>query len=386
MQVLSQEDRVKWFNEARFGVFFHWGVSSIRARGEWALYSERTPWDEYLGLASRFHPKPGWAEEWMETVRSSGAKYAVMTTKHHDGYCLFDTASSDFSSAKTGPRTDLVAEYVNACRKAGVPVGLYYSPPDWRFGWDMAAPLNPDYERHAEYVEYIRTQVHELCTNYGPIDLWWWDGVPPNVEETVAWMREAQPNMIINDRCGLKLDCATAEKEIRPPSEPAPAWEVCTTSNMHWGYFGGGDRRWMSTRDVIHWMTAVASLGGNFLLNIGPKADGSIPAKARRLFTGVGDWLAANGESVYGTGPSSVTGGSVGAVTAKGDTAYLHIMHYYAPQVVILSPEVRVESAKVLATGQSLGVRQTGERVIISGLPRKAPDTSDTVVVLKTSK
>ncbi len=374
-------EQLQWFNDARFGVFFHWGIYAVHARGEWAYVSEQYPPDAYARLAWEFKPRVGWADTWMDLVTASGARYAVMTTKHHDGYCLFETATSAFSAPRTGPGRDLVREYVDACRRAGVKVGLYYSPPDWRWSF---TPLTPSDAAYAAYRDYVHTQVHELCTHYGPIDLWWWDGTPPEGEALMAWMRQAQPTMVINDRGGIALDCASCEKEIRPPKDLSRPWECCTTSNQHWGYFGAGDIRWMSTADVVHWLTCVAASGGNLLLNIGPTASGAIPAKAQRLFREVGEWLKVHGESIYGTGRSSISGGAVGCTTARGNTAYVHILHYYAPELVVLSPQVRVQSARLLATGQPLQVRQEGARVILSGLPRRAPDRRDTVVVLDT--
>ncbi len=378
----SESDRLLWLKDARFGVFFHWGTYAVHAHGSWAMHQEAIPAETYRQLAYRFKPRKGWADEWMDLVVGSGARYAVLTTKHHEGYCLFPTKTTDYNAAQTGPGRDLIREYVDACRRAKVKVGFYYSAPDWRFGLD---PITPDSgDLYSRYKDSTRAQVEELCTNYGPIDLWWWDGEPPDVDETLRWMREAQPKMVINDRCGRELDCASCEKEIRPPADIKRPWECCTTSNEHWGYFGPGDIKWLRDVDAIHWLVTCASWEGNLLLNIGPKADGTLPAKAVSHFTRIGEWLEVNGESIYGTRRSSLSGGAGGATTARGEAAYLHILHYLAPEYVILSPRVRVLSARVLSTGQELNVRQEGERVIISGLPRRAPDRRDTVVVLKT--
>jgi alpha-L-fucosidase len=383
MTTSLETNRVQWLKDARFGVFFHWGTYSVQGRNEWALALERTPLEEYERLADRFTPKPGWAEDWMDLVVASGARYAVLTAKHCEGYCLFESQSTPYNAPNTGPGRDLVREYVDASRRASIKVGLYFTPWDWRYSWDAAGPA-PDSAGYSAYREAMHTQIRELCTNYGPIDLWWWDGVPPDTDEIIAWMRQAQPQMVINDRCGRVLDCASCEKEIRPPADTSRPWECCTTSNEHWGYVGAGDIRWMSAADAIHWLVCCASHGGNLLLNIGPRADGSIPARAQRLFTQIGDWLRENGEAVYGSRASSLTGGALGCTTARSDTAYLHLLHYYAPEIVILSPKVQVQSAYLLATGQPLHVRQVGERVIIAGLPRRAPHREDTVIVLKT--
>ncbi len=384
MATMTAANRLQWMKDARFGVFFHFGTYALQGRGEWALNLERTPAAEYEQLASRFKPKPGWADEWMDLVVKSGARYAVMTTKHCEGYCLFATASTSYNAPNTGPGRDLVREYVKACRRAGIKIGFYFTPWDWRYSLNNGGPPRAS-AGFATYRQAMRTQVRELCSQYGPIDLWWWDGLMPDAGEVNAWMRQTQPQMIINDRSGVTMDCASCEGKIKLPEDSARLWECCKTSNQHWGYFGAGDIRWMSKADVIHWLVCIAGHSGNLLLNIGPKADGSIPVKARRLFLQVGEWLAANGASVYGSRKCSLTGGSVGSTTARGETAYFHILHYFAPEVVILSPSVRVLSAHILTTGQPLDVRQEGERVIIAGLPRRAPDRCDTVIVLNTA-
>ena len=374
-----------WWKEARFGVFFHWGSYSVYGRAEWAMNQERWPFDEYKKFADMFKPKKDWADEWMELIKRAGAKYAVLTTKHCEGYCLFKTKSTDYSAPNTGPGRDLVAEYVDACRKAGVKIGFYFTPWDWRFSWD---PLwtGPKNKMTKEYRTCMNIQIEELCKNYGPIDLWWWDGVPPDVKNVIARMREWQPKMIINDRCGLKLDCGSAEKKLTFSDDPNHAWEVCTTSCKHWGYYADeATCQWMSLAESIHWLVSTASHASNLLYNIGPRADGTIPPKAKTLFEGMGDWLRKNGESIYGVGPSSITGGACAATTAKGNTVYLHVLHWAQPEIVVLSPKLKVTSAKLLLTGKKLGVRQEGERVIISGLPRKAPDPIDTVIELKTN-
>ena len=177
----KKKEKFPWWNEARFGVFFHWGSYAVYGRAEWAMNLERWPFDDYKKFAEAFRPKKGWAGEWMKLITRAGAKYAVLTTKHCEGYCLFDTKSTNYSAPNTGPGRDLVAEYVEACRKAGVKIGFYFTPWDWRFSWDplWAGPKN---KMTKEYHTCMNIQIEELCKNYGPIDLWWWDGVPPDVK------------------------------------------------------------------------------------------------------------------------------------------------------------------------------------------------------------
>lgn len=392
MKSPKEIERLKWFREAALGVFFHWGIYSVYQRAEWAMCQERIPYEEYKKFAAGFKPKKGWADEWMKLVKRSEAKYAVLTTKHCDGYCLFNTGTTaNYSAPATGPGRDLIAEYVDACRRHKVKIGFYFTPFDWRFvNWKDKDVLNirkSNSRKYKEYRKVILTLIEELCTNYGKIDLWWWDGMPPDVRKINARMRRWQPDMVINDRCGMHLDCASSENSLTRPDYPSPAWEVCKTSNKHWGYYADDATcQWMSVAESIHWLVTAAQGGGNLLFNIGPRANGDIPATAAKLFEGIGAWLRKNGASVRGVNPSSITGGCGGAVTARGTTTYLHILHYARPSYTVFSPKAKVKSARVLVTGQRLKVKQVGERVVISDLPSKAPDPIDTVVVLKTDR
>jgi alpha-L-fucosidase len=384
MRKRRKSRRFEWWNEARFGIFWVWGCYAVNERGELGSLFERTPLDEYKKFADGFKPKKDFAHDWMELHRRAGARYAVLTAKYCDGYALFDTKSSDYSAPKTGPGRDLVAEYVDACRKAGVRIGIYFNPTDWRFSWSYSGP-EPKTAKHREWSDVLNTQIEELCTNYGPIDLWWWDGGPPGAEKIVKKMRKWQPNMMMNNRAGQPYDFACGEKVFPPAEERRGNWEMCLTSNEHWGYFKH-DHCWISLSTSIHHMTWTGGAGGNFLYCIGPKASGDIPAPARRIFEGMGAWLKQYGESYYGKGPSTIKGGCAGFVVAKGKTAYLHIHFYASPHYVLLSPGIRVRSATVMKTGQRLTVKHEGERVILTGLPPKPPDVHDTVVVLKTDR
>lgn len=390
MKIKQIDIKKTWWNKVRFGVFFHWGVYSYLERGEWVRYLERIPFDEYRKLAKHFKPKKNWADQWMQFIKRAGAGYAVITTKHHDGYCLFDTKTSDdFSAPTTGPGRDLIAEYVKACRKHKIKVGFYYSAPDWRYFWDESKGMIITPKKNKKYSEYkktVLTHIEELCSNYGSIDYWWWDGAPPEKEKTIAKMQSLQPKMLINDRCGLKLGIASAEKKLSSPISPSYDWECSMTSNDHWGYFGSGDDCWMTVRKSIHWMVTAGSHSGNFLYNIGPKVDGTIPSKGKRLFSGIGDWLKTYGDSYYNCEESVIEGGCSGCTTCNGNTTYLHIHHYTYPYYVIISPGIKIRSAYIMKTNKKLSIEQQGERVLLTGLPTKAPDIHDTVIVLKTDK
>jgi len=382
----SKEARFKWWKEARFGVFFHWGSYSVAGRGELFRMFERTPFKEYKKLADRFKPKKGWADEWMRFIKRAGARYAVLTAKHCEGYCLFETETTDYSAPRTGPGRDLVAEFVEAARKNNIRFGFYFTPWDWRFSWKSTGP-RPGTGKYEKFRATMHTQIEELCTNYGPIDLWWWDGRPPDVKKVIRRMRRWQPDMMINNRCGLKLDCISKEKLFASYPEFKKTWESCMTSNEHWGYFAG-DHCWMSVTKAIHWLASAATLNGNLLYNVGPKGDGAIPAPAWKLFSGIGDWLKKYGDSIYGTSDIvNFTGGCSAGGTTKGDTDYLHILHYAYPYyVIIAAPRLKITSATIMKTGKKLKVKQEGRRVILTGLPAKPPDIHDTVIVLKTDR
>jgi len=273
--------RTKWFREAKLGIFVHWGIYSLPARGEWVMLTERIPGDEYVQLARRFNPKRFDAQEWVSIAKEAGMKYMVLTTRHHDGFCLFDSKVSDFTSVKTAAG----AEYVKACRRAKLKVGLYYSLGDWKFGFPKVSDSR---EGARAMVEQAHIQVRELMSQYGKIDILWYDGgwVYPSrpddgpEEQIKFWqskklnsmVRKLQPHILINNRSGLSEDFDTPEQHSTP-SGPGRIWETCMTMNDSWGY-SAGDHTWKSSTQLIHELTDIVSKGGNYLLNIGPKAAG----------------------------------------------------------------------------------------------------------------
>ena len=296
------KDRLRWFSQPRFGMFIHWGVYSLPARGEWVMFQENIPAKEYEQYAWKFNPKRFNPEEWVALAKEARMKYIVITTRHHDGFSLFDSKVSDFTSVKTAAKRDLVAEYVKACRKAGMRIGFYYSLIDWRWPVAYQGPKkNP--EEWKKLVEYVHRQVKELCTNYGKIDLLWYDGgfyvnnrkTCPTIardwqaKKLNTMVRKYQPDIIINNRSGLPEDFDTPEQHITA-SKPGRLWESCMTMNLHWGYFAT-DSLWKSPKQLIHHLTGCVSGGGNYLLNVGPKSDGTIPSESVSRLRQVGKWL-----------------------------------------------------------------------------------------------
>ena len=394
--------RTRWFNEARFGIFIHWGIYSIPARGEWVMHVERIPAREYARFAEEFNPDRFNADEWVSLAKEAGMKYMVLTTRHHDGYSLFDSKVSDFTSVKTKAKRDFVAEYVQACRRAGMRIGFYYSLLDWRWPAYFNGPLK-DPEDWAKLVQYAHNQVKELCTQYSKIDILWYDGewIPeirhnrtlieqgksPEIgrcwrsKELNTMVRKLQPHTIINNRSGLPEDFDTPEQHISP-SETGRLWESCMTINDNWGY-SAGDHNWKTTRQLIHNLVRCASGGGNFLLNVGPKPNGTIPEPPVERLKEIGKWMKVNGEAIYGTGQAPFGGGMVGLTTAKDSIVYLHVLRWVGEEICIAGVKDKVNEAYILVTGKKVNVIQKGERLFLRNLPQKAPDDYDSVIVLK---
>lgn len=378
-------ERVRWFHEARFGLFIHWGLYALLGRGEWVMFTERIPSREYARLAKRFTARRFDADAWARTAVEAGMKYAVLTARHCDGFCLYDSAVSDFSSAKTGARRDIVAEYVQACRRAGLKVGIYYSLLDWRF------PGNYEPAREKEssqaMVEQANAQVRELLSNYGTIDLLWYDaayvynGMSSRADMAPFWRgaemnamaRRLQPGLIINNRLGLDEDIDTPEQHVKA-SQPGRAWESCMT--MHdagWGYVRTSPAMQTSAQLLGHLVSAAAG-EGNFLLNVGPKPDGTIRAEEQARLCAIGRWMAANGEAIYGSERCDLSGGPVGTWTRKGTVGYLIVRRWPGREVTVPLVKTRAEGAELLGTDLrlELSTRSNG-RLVISGLPAKAP-------------
>ena len=376
-----------WFSKARFGMFIHYGLTSFTGRHEWLMKIERMPFDEYRHYADRFNPKKFRPEEWAQLAKAAGMKYIVLTTRHHDGYSLFDSQVSNFTSTKTASKRDFVAEYAKACRKAGLKVGLYYSLTDWR--WKECLEGTPHITQHKkvnrEIVDYVHEQVRELCTNYGKIDILWYDGPWPydaigwRSRELNAIARKLQPGILINDRSETSEDFDTPEQQISP-AKPSRMWESNMTLNGSW-FWNSHDRFWKSTADIIGYLIMCANGGGNFMLDIGPKADGSFPEPAVKRLKEIGKWLKINGESIYGSQRSPFMWQSCGLTTVKGNRIYFHpglvtatSFHVDAtpwPEATIGGIKNRLRSATDLATGKKIDFIQQDDRIILKGLPTK---------------
>ncbi len=379
------QDRVTWFEEARFGMFIHWGLYSVLGRGEWALNRERIPWKDYRPLAAKFKAEKFRPGEWARLAKSSGMRYMVLTTKHHEGFCLWDSKTCTFNSVRSAARRDLVAEYVEAAREAGLKVGLYYSLGDW-LNPDWAAGWKGDHAARERFMDYTHALVRELMANYGRIDVLWYD--LPQCYSSREWrsvelnamVRALQPGILINNRAMTTEDFATAEQHVTA-SEDGRLWEACMTLNGSWGY-SARDQQWKPPREVALHLARAAAGGGNLLLNVGPDGSGTIPKPSRDILREVGKWLERNGESVYGVQRNHLPWTGFGPVTVRGSTLYAFLSQYYGSELTIGGLTNRVRSATLLATGQRLKVRQRGPQVFIRGLPDRSADPVLSVVRL----
>ncbi|MEJ1933148.1 alpha-L-fucosidase, partial [Nostoc sp. NIES-2111] len=368
-----------WFDTARLGMFIHWGHSSqIGYELSWPLvggvfslpFCQDIPVEQYHSTANTFNPQQYNPQEWAYLAKSLGMQYAILTAKHHDGFALFDTQASDFSVAHTPYKKDIVREFIEAMRHEGLRIGLYFSLIDWHhcdypaftqadkpYRFDhLPQPTPQQWER---YIQFMFQQIEELLTNYGQIDIIWFDGswerTPEQwqAEKLAKMIRDLQPNILINDRLPNCGSFETPEQFI-PPHPPNNPWETCLTINESWGY-NSEDHYFKSSRQLIHTLCEVAGKGGNLLLNISPMGNGQIPPEQLERLKDIADWMSSHHESILGTTPGLEPWQFYGSSTRKGNRIYLHLlMKPYETISVRGIPIKQVKSVSVLANGSSL--------------------------------
>jgi alpha-L-fucosidase len=383
----DRERRMKWWHEAKFGMFIHWGLYSVLGRHEWVQEMEGIHAAEYAKVAQQFKPKPGFAREWASLAKRAGQRYMVMTTKHHEGFCLFDTKTTDFCAPRQGPGRDLVREYVEAARAEGLRVGFYYSLMDWHH--PDGARCATDEAARRRFVEYIHTHLRELMTNYGKVDILWYDVSWPldakgwESERMNEMVFKLQPDIIVNNRNKLAGDFSTPEQQITA-AEAGRAWESCMTMNDSWGYHRADDA-WKTPKQVVRNLITCAHDGGNYLLNIGPRADGTVPLESAAILGAVGRWTARNGESVYvGDQRCQPRRSRNGSFSRRGNTLYFHV-HFWpgGDDLAFAGLQTKVRTARLLATAKPVRFEQDEYRIRFKGLPVRAPDTPVTTVALE---
>ena len=373
--VADRTRRMQWWHAAKFGMFIHWGLYSTLGRHEWVMENEGIPVSEYEAYADQFKPKPNFARDWARLAKRAGMKYMVMTTKHHEGFCNFDSKLTDYCATKRGPGRDLVREYVEAARAEGLRFGFYYSLMDWHHP-DGARCLKDEAARR-RFVDYIHGQVRELMTNYGKVDVLWYDVAWPldakgwESVEMNTMVRKLQPDIIINNRSKIPEDFDTPEQRIEA-SQNRP-WESCMTLNDSWGYHAS-DRNWKSPTTVIRNLVTCARDGGNYLLNIGPTGDGSIPIESAQILTTVGTWMNKHGDTIYQSDNCQPRRGNYVTYTRKGNTLFAHVYYWPGSTVVVGNFLNKVNSVRMHGSNQSVRFVRDDYRIRLIGLPKTPPE------------
>lgn len=387
----SRDRRMAWWREARFGMFIHFGLYSQLGRHEWAMVYENYDLAEYEKLAASFAPKPGAPREWARLAKKAGMKYLVLTTRHHEGFSLWDSKVNPYNSVNYGPKRDIVREYVDACREFGLRIGFYSSLMDWhhpdagRAAYDSAARV-----RFNRYIEALNT---ELLTNYGKIDILWYDVAWP-MESWEGWnslemnqhMRALQPDILINNRSRLDEDFSTPEERIKSAEGD---WESCMTFNgISWGYVDAAQASAYAYNAprILRMLNTCAAQGGNLLLNIGPQPDGSVPADAIAPLTAVGKWLQQNGRAVYGRMNRSVTYRCTGGsdVTRSGNSVFVWYWIWPATGEFKLGGFMNApKEIRFLKDGKPIKFAHDGRSLTLKDLPKKPIDHTAGVTVIE---
>ncbi|HOW87010.1 MAG TPA: alpha-L-fucosidase [Candidatus Aminicenantes bacterium] len=397
-------DRLQWFREAKFGLFIHWGVYAMIGREEWARQLLQIPLAEYQRYADEFDPAGFDPDEWAALAREAGVRYVIITSKHHDGFALFDSAFTDYDVGHAKYGRDILGPLAASMRKAGLPLGFYYSIMDWhhpdylpRRDWEKDRPAaGADFGR---YLDYAQNQLRELVTKYDPAVLWFDGEWEHSNEEQRAFaigrmLLEMKPSLLINDRLWRREpgygDFGTPENFVpatglRGPDGQPRLWEACVTMNWNgWGY-NRAETEFHSAGQLIRQLVEIVSKGGNLLLNVGPGPDGRIQEEFTARLRRIGEWLRTNGEAIYGTTASVFERlPFFGRATVKGETLYIHVMGWPNDGTIVLPGlKTGVRRACLLADrSKALKVRRDGANVVVS-LPARAADPDVTVVALE---
>ena len=402
------------FRDDKFGVFIHWGVYSMLARGEWVMNTEKIPYSEYSKLPGGFYPSRFDAARWVAQIKASGAKYITITSRHHDGFSMFATKASPYNIVDGTPfGRDVLKEIADACHKEGITLNFYYSILDWGrddYPRDPAiAHTAKERELYASYLDFMCAQITELLTNYGPIGCIWFDGdwakikKPEPGQEMVIdfdWgyeriyrlIHSLQPGCLVaNNHHRVPIpgeDIQVFERDI--PGENSAGYgrtshvstelalETCKTMNKSWGY-DIKDEKWKSVPEIIRILLSTAGRNANLLLNVGPQPDGCIPAESVSRLAEIGKWMQANGESIYGTRATLLKPQPWGVLTHKDKRLFLHVMESPADGVIVLPLQLKVKSVKEFATGAALKYKRTKESVSVT-LPSGADCSTDYIV------
>ena len=391
----AYEKRMEWFTEARFGLFLHWGLYAIPARGEWVRSDEQMPESAYLPFFDEFAGADFDPRAWARAAKEAGMRYAVLTAKHHDGFCLFDSRLTDFKSTNTPCGKDIVREFLEAFRAEGLRVGLYFSIIDWHhpdfphYG-DRYHPMRnrPEYANEGRdfdrYLDDMHGQVRELCENYGKLDILWFDfsygdmrGEKWKAGELMEMVRSLQPDVIIDNRLEVSGEGFGSLYECRPnpwhgdfvsPEQIIPPkglqdvegrdlhWEACVTMNHNWGYCAN-DHYYKPAGMLIKKLVECVSKGGNLLLNVGPDARGNFPPESLERLQTIGKWMGLNSRSIYGCGKAGIEKPDYGRVIRNGNRLYFHIYeNTLGPLPLMGLKKEEIQSIRWLATGAEIPI------------------------------
>ncbi|MDR3333280.1 MAG: alpha-L-fucosidase [Treponema sp.] len=389
----TRDKRMAWWRDARFGMFVHFGLYTVLGRHEWAMAIESWQVKKYEKLADKFLPKPGAPKEWAKLAKAAGMKYIVLTTRHHEGFSLWDSKANPYNAVNYGPKRDIVKEFVEAAREQKLKVGFYSSLMDWHHPDGGAAAY--DSAARKRFNDYIYALNEELLTQYGKIDILWYD-VPEPMQNWEGWnsleinqrLRAIQPDLIIDNRSRLDEDFGTPEEHITV--EKDRDWEACMTFNgLSWGYVDAaqvGPYSYNAQR-ILRMLSTCASGAGNLLLNIGPAPDGSVPPEAVEPLTTVGKWLAKNGECAYGKvdriSGNWGYGSGICSISQKKNRAYL--WNWIWPrdgELVVGGYTTKLKSAKILATGENIAFTQEKYRITLKDMPKEPQDKIAGVAVI----
>lgn len=397
------DPRLNWWREAKFGLFIHWGLYAIPAGiwqgaevaglGEWIMLRARIPVADYEKLASQFSPIHFDAAAWVALAKAAGQQYIVITAKHHDGFALFDTHVGDYNIVDATPfARDVIKELADECVKQGMPLGLYYSQTqDWHHpdgdgnDWDFEESKQ-DFQGYIDH--YVKPHVQQLLTEYGPVAIIWFD-TPKGItrdqsQQLLDLCNELQPDCLVCGRLGNTLGDYASARDNQIPGHLVHEidWETPATINDTWG-FKLNDHNWKSTAELIHKLVDIVSKGGNYLLNVGPTAEGVIPAPSVERLAAMGAWLAVNGEAIYGARPGPIQGESWCRSTSKGNKVYLHVFDWPAGGKLQVNWTGAIKVYLLADAQQTALPIDQGSGALVVTLPDAVPDAIATVLVIE---
>lgn len=398
------------FQDDKFGIFIHWGLYAMLGDNEWAMNNQNINYIDYQVLAGAFYPSGFNAEEWVKAIKASGAKYITITSRHHEGFSMFDSAYTDYDIVDATPfKRDIIKELSEACRKEGLTLNFYYSHTDWhrldyplgRTGRGVGRPT--DKQNWESYYTFMNNQLTELLTHYGPIGAIWFDGwwdhqddATPfdwHLREQYALVHSLQPScLVINNHHQPPFpgeDAQTFERDLPGENKAGMSGEAsigklpletCETMNGNWGYTMK-DHAFKSVDEVVRLLVGAAGRGGNLLLNIGPQPDGRFPEGSLRILEGIGKWLSVYGDSIYGTRAGAIEPHTWGATTSKGDTQYVHILKLEDKDLFLPFGDRKIKTVTDFVTGEKIPFSKVSGGIVVN-LDSK-PEGPDYVLIVK---